>query len=93
MTVGTSSDSADLRSKVRRRKLQVVVQTVVIALILFIAAGRLDWGWAWAYLGVGVTVLLVNLRVLSPELIAERGQPRANVRGWDRNSDKRVGNR
>lgn len=84
MNVRTPSDSADRTSKVRRRKLQVIVQTVLIALILFIAAGRLDWGWAWAYLGVGVAVLLVNLRVLSPELIAERGQPRANVKGWDR---------
>jgi protein-S-isoprenylcysteine O-methyltransferase Ste14 len=75
---------SDLTSRVRRRMLQVVIQTLLIAAILFIASGRLDWGWAWAYLGVGVGILLINTLVLSPELIAERGQPKENVKDWDR---------
>jgi protein-S-isoprenylcysteine O-methyltransferase Ste14 len=63
---------------------QVVVQFLVIAAILFISSGRLNWAWAWAYLGVGVGILAVNILVMSPELIAERGEIKENVKGWDR---------
>jgi protein-S-isoprenylcysteine O-methyltransferase Ste14 len=64
--------------------LQVVIQTLLIAAILFIASGRLDWGWAWAYLGVGVGILVINASVLPPELIAERGQVKEDTKDWDR---------
>ena len=68
------NEKPDLTSRVRKRMLQVVIQTLLIAAILFIASGRLDWMWAWAYLGVGVGILVINASVLPPELIAERGQ-------------------
>jgi len=65
--------------------LQVVVQFLVLAAILFISSGRLNWVWAWAYLGVGVGILAINLLVMSPELIAERGQiGKEDIKGWDR---------
>jgi protein-S-isoprenylcysteine O-methyltransferase Ste14 len=64
--------------------LQVVIQTLLIAAILFIASGRLDWGWAWAYLGVGVGILVINASVLPPELIAERGQIKEDTKRWDK---------
>jgi protein-S-isoprenylcysteine O-methyltransferase Ste14 len=63
---------------------QVVVTHLVLGAILFVAAGRLGWVWAWAYLGVGLMILVVNALVLPAELIAERGQPRENVKRWDR---------
>jgi protein-S-isoprenylcysteine O-methyltransferase Ste14 len=83
-TIHQPNGKSDLRSKVRKRMLQVIVQFLVIAAILFIAAGRLDWGWAWAYLGVGVGILVINSLVLPPELIAERGQVKEDTKGWDR---------
>jgi protein-S-isoprenylcysteine O-methyltransferase Ste14 len=33
---------------------------------------------------VGICILAVNTSILPPELIAERGQPRENVKGWDK---------
>jgi protein-S-isoprenylcysteine O-methyltransferase Ste14 len=83
-SVNQPSGESDLTSRVRKRMLQVVIQTLLIAAILFIASGRLDWVWAWAYLGVGVGILVINASVLPPELIAERGQVKEDTKDWDR---------
>jgi protein-S-isoprenylcysteine O-methyltransferase Ste14 len=64
--------------------LQVVITYLILAAILFISSGRLDWIWAWAYLGVGLGILVINAVILPAELIAERGQPGGNVKRWDR---------
>jgi protein-S-isoprenylcysteine O-methyltransferase Ste14 len=77
----------DLTAAIWRRMLQVVVQFLILAAILFVAAGRLDWGMAWAYLGVYVGIIVINMLVLlrvSPELIAERGQIRQDAKEWDK---------
>lgn len=83
-SVNQPNEKSDLTGRVRKRMLQVVIQMLLVAVILFLASGRLNWVWAWAYLGVGVSIVAINARVLSPELIAERGQPKENVKGWDR---------
>jgi protein-S-isoprenylcysteine O-methyltransferase Ste14 len=64
--------------------LQVVGYYLVLALILFISSGSLNWLWAWAYLGLGLGILVINAQILPPELIAERGQPGDNVKRWDK---------
>jgi len=79
-----SNGKSDLSRKIRKRMLQVVVQFLIVAAILFISSGRLDWTWAWAYLGVGVGTLAINVLVISPELIAERSEIKEDVKGWDR---------
>ena len=84
MSIEQPSGKSDVRSGVLKRALQVVVQLLVIAAILFILSGRLDWVWAWVYLGVGVCILVINFFILSPELIAERGKIRNGVKSWDR---------
>ena len=79
------NENSDLTGMIRKRMLQVVVQFLILAAILFIASGRLDWVWVWAYLGVGVSILAVNVLVVPPELIAERGQiGKEDVKDWDR---------
>jgi protein-S-isoprenylcysteine O-methyltransferase Ste14 len=69
---------------VRKRMLQVIITYLVLAAILFVSSWRLSWLWAWAYLGVGFAILVINAAILPAELIAERGQPRDNVKRWDR---------
>ena len=83
-SVNQPNAKSDLTSGVRKRMLQVVVQFLILAAILFIASGCLDWVWAWAYLGVSVGILVINASVLSPELIAERGQIKEDTKGWDK---------
>jgi len=77
--------NGEMTTAIVKRLVQVVVQFLVLAAILFISAGRLDWVWAWAYLGVGVGILIVNVLVMPPELIAERGRTdRKDIKAWDR---------
>jgi protein-S-isoprenylcysteine O-methyltransferase Ste14 len=82
--VEPSKGKPNTSSAVLKRMLQVVITYLILAAILFISSGRLNWIWAWAYLGVGLVLLVINALILPPELIAERGQPGDNVKRWDR---------
>ncbi|MFN8475686.1 MAG: isoprenylcysteine carboxylmethyltransferase family protein [Anaerolineae bacterium] len=66
------------------RAFQVIGQWLFLGALLFVCAGTLTWGWAWAYLVLVMALTLVNLFVLPPELIVERGKPGKNVKRWDR---------
>lgn len=63
--------------------------TLLLPMVLFIAAGRLNWVWAWVYAGIVVSFTLVSrIAVIrtNPDLLAERAQSldREDVKGWDR---------
>ncbi len=75
----------DVAGGVAARVAQIGAMFILIAIILFGAAGRLDWIWGWAYLGIYLASTLVNAWFLrrDPELIAERGQP-GEMPGWDK---------
>ena len=79
---------SDIRAGILKRAVQIGIQLLIIAGVLFISSGRLDWWMAWVYLGVFVVGVSVNSLVLmriSPELIAERAeQMRADAKDWDR---------
>jgi protein-S-isoprenylcysteine O-methyltransferase Ste14 len=71
---------------IRRRAVQVLGMFAVQGLILFLAAGRLDWFWGWLYVGLylaGIAVTGALMFRYSPETIAERADT-GGVRGWDR---------
>ena len=63
----------------------VALFLLLMAAILFLAAGRLNWVWAWIYLGlllvsslvVGVITIFTN-----PDTVAERGEMKI-TRRWD----------
>ena len=62
---------------------------LLLPMVLFIAAGRLNWVWAWVYVGIVVFFMLVSrIAVIrtNPDLLAERAQSleREDIRGWDR---------
>jgi protein-S-isoprenylcysteine O-methyltransferase Ste14 len=89
MNANTSANQPDGKSEmtaaIMKRMVQVIVQFLILAVILFISAGCLDWMWAWAYLGVGVGILIINVLVMPPELIAERGRTdKKDIKAWDR---------
>ncbi len=63
--------------------------TLLLPMVLFIAAGRLGWVWGWVYVGVAVFFTFVSRIIVihtNPDLIAERAQSleREDVKGWDR---------
>ncbi|UCE22578.1 MAG: isoprenylcysteine carboxylmethyltransferase family protein [Candidatus Aminicenantes bacterium] len=79
-----------MTEKILKRMLQIIFQIIMIAAILFISSGRLDWWTAWAYLGIFVVGVCVNMTImirknpeLTEELIEERSQIKANTKKWD----------
>jgi len=59
---------------------------VLIAVILFLAAGQFNWTWAWVYLGICLVSVLINGAITlrtSPETIAERGELKMTKK-WDK---------
>ncbi len=75
-----------LTSGVVSRLAQVLGVMFVQAALLFLIAGRLDWGWAWLYLAICIASMAVNSLFMlrsSPETIAERGRPKA-TKDWDK---------
>ena len=79
---GTGLDQAG-----RRRIVTVVSTTILFVVILFIAAGRVDWLWGWVHLLLTLTVMLGNsfyiLRT-NPQAINERGRKPSEQKGWDK---------
>ncbi len=70
-----------------KRLFQVVGNVTLMAVILFAAAGRLDWGWAWALLAAHGVALIINSLVLllrDPDLVIERSQVPEGSKAWDR---------
>lgn len=80
---GNYDTPGDLRSKAL---LRFSVYVVVLAGILFISAGRLDWLMGWVYMGVYGAIMVVSALVvpLDPELIEERTQIKEGVKAWDK---------
>lgn len=77
-----------------KRAVQLVVSLLILAVSLFLSAGRLDWIMAWVLLGVYVGWIVVNAVILirkSPELIAERSEIKAGAKTWDKALGSLVG--
>jgi protein-S-isoprenylcysteine O-methyltransferase Ste14 len=69
-----------------KRLLTIVITFALIAVILFLAAGSLNWIWAWVYLGISIIMVLINGTITlrkSPETIAERGEAKITEK-WDK---------
>jgi len=81
-------DQSELTRGILKRMIQIGIQFLIGAGILFLSSGRLDWWFAWAYLGIFVLGVVVNSFVLlrtNPELIAERArQFTPETKKWDR---------
>jgi Ca2+/H+ antiporter len=67
--------------------LQRMMLFLMFAVILFVAAGTLDWVQGWVYLIYALLAEIVALVVLAtkaPETLAQRGTPHTGVKGFDR---------
>lgn len=72
------------RRFVRRWPVQLFLLPIFYTLVLFLAAGRLDWFWGWLFvLLYFLSSLATLLFVRDPALIAEREQPGENAEEWD----------
>ena len=81
--------TVEARRGIIRWIVQAILGLVAYGLVLFLAAGRIDWLWGWAQLVVLAAFLAAHpllLLPINPELLAERekGFRDEGVKGWDR---------
>ena len=70
-----------------RRIVQVLGSVLLIGVLLFLSAGRLNWLWAWLFLAGWLLLMLMSAFVMrhqGPDLINERGRRAENIKGWDK---------
>ncbi len=68
------------------RIIQVFISVLLMGVVLFLSAGRLDWPAAWIFLGTYVLVILtlgVWAMRKNPEVVNERGKMQ-NMKSWDK---------
>ena len=84
-SVNQPGEKYDIRREVVKWVIKACVGILVMATILFIAAGRLDWVMGWVYLGVFVLITAVTPFISDPELLVEeRGRAKEGTKDWDR---------
>ncbi|MFC1481401.1 methyltransferase family protein [Candidatus Neomarinimicrobiota bacterium] len=84
--ISPTESHPDVAAGIIKRVGTVAISFVLIAAILFLAAGQLNWMWAWVYLGICLVSVLINASIMlrtSPETIAERGRPE-ETKDWDK---------
>jgi protein-S-isoprenylcysteine O-methyltransferase Ste14 len=66
--------------------LRVVIFTLIMAAIWYIASGHLDWVMGWAFIGAYMIIAAVAALIvpLDPELTEERTQIKEDVKVWDK---------
>ena len=82
----TTSTEHDVKRGVTRWLRREIIGSLFAAVILFGAAGRLDWVMGWMLVGVyliwtGATALTVI--PTNPEMLAERTGPKEGTKRWD----------
>lgn len=90
MSTDTSPELSNQQSETPRIVVRWVFRetmgVVILAAILFLSAGRLDWVWSWALVIItaawATATGVVSIR-RSPELLAERLGPREGAKRWD----------
>ncbi|MCJ7621765.1 MAG: isoprenylcysteine carboxylmethyltransferase family protein [Anaerolineae bacterium] len=81
-----SENRPNIVAGILKRIAALAISLVLIGLILFLAAGRLNWTWAWVYLGICLVSVSINATITlrtSPETIAERGELKMTEK-WDK---------
>jgi protein-S-isoprenylcysteine O-methyltransferase Ste14 len=69
------------------RILQILVSIVLMGVVLFLTAGRMDWPAAWIFLGTYALVILtvgVWVSRKHPDVVNERGKIAHNAKSWDK---------
>jgi protein-S-isoprenylcysteine O-methyltransferase Ste14 len=61
-----------------------MMSVILIAIILLVSAGKIDWIYAWVYITSSLLVIIINAFIFPPELISERGRKKENVERLDR---------
>jgi protein-S-isoprenylcysteine O-methyltransferase Ste14 len=90
MNTRSKSPSTESRSGIAagffKRGGTVAAFLLLIAVILFLTAGRIDWIWAWVYLAISLACLGINGAILlrtHPDIAEERTRS-GETKDWDK---------
>lgn len=81
-----TQEQKEIKQGVIRWLVREIMGVIIVALSLFIPAGRLDWFWGWAMVALYAIWVTVNAIVLiprNPELLAERAARAKEGKSWD----------
>jgi protein-S-isoprenylcysteine O-methyltransferase Ste14 len=86
MTTQIEQDNSKLDTKknILKRLIQVMMSVILMAIILLVSAGKIDWIYAWVYITSSLLVIIINAFIFPTELISERGRKKENIEKWDR---------
>lgn len=76
----------DISRGVLRWAGQMISALIIFGLILFLAAGRIDWMVGWIYLGMNALTQALSAAILiprRPDMLAERSKVREGTKAWD----------
>jgi protein-S-isoprenylcysteine O-methyltransferase Ste14 len=79
--------SPDVATTLSRALPKAGASVLILAAVLFLSSGQLEWAGAWAMVGLGLVITIVTPVVIarcSPGLIEERAGIRAGAKGWDK---------
>jgi protein-S-isoprenylcysteine O-methyltransferase Ste14 len=85
--VSKTGSKIDIERGIMRWAGQMIAALVIAWVILFLAAGRLDWTAGWVYLGMNFLTQALSAIVLlprRPDMLAERSKVREGTKDWDR---------
>ncbi len=87
MSVEKNLQSAKLDRSGINRIIVVLVTLIAFGILLFVSAGRLNWGEAWIFLALYLAGILLNgiwMFRHNPDVINERGRIGPNAKAWDK---------
>lgn len=67
--------------------LRVLIYIGILAAVLFLCAGTVNWWMAWVYFGIWALATMVGMAYMLsrfPDLVAERTNPGDNAKSWDK---------
>jgi protein-S-isoprenylcysteine O-methyltransferase Ste14 len=76
----------DVKRDVRAWATRQTLALLMLAAILFGAAGRIDWLWGWVFTGLNMLAVVAQAVIFiprSPDLLAERSGPQPGTKRWD----------
>jgi len=85
-SVKQQNRKSDISRGIKKWWIKAGIGILMVAAVLFISSGRLDWVMGWVFLGVYLAFAVVHGAILtsrSPDLIAERAQLQKGTKTWD----------
>ncbi len=66
-----------------RAYIRLVVYIILVSVILFFSAGRIDWLAAWVFLVIYTAIIIIGVTFVDPELLKERSKIGPGAKRWD----------